>query len=230
MQKHTPENLETYLALAVHDLKTPVNAQILATQYLINSGEFKEETSEMLSDILASAKYLKDIVENILTKYSCDNDSMKINLSLNSIADVVNSAVNCTKYLLDEREIVLKIVSEVRNPIFKFDFLEIKRVINNLLSNAIEFSKFGGKIIVKIVEKSNNMEVSVQDFGCGINFKNPYDIFQKNLTFSKNQKRLGNGLGLYVSKQIIDAHFGKIGVQTELEKGTIISFQLPKNL
>lgn len=222
--------LETYFAMAVHDLKTPVTAQILATEYLLKNGEFKTETSEMLTDILASAKYLKNIVENILTKYRVDMNTMNIRFSENSIEKVVEDAIHCSKYILDERDIELEVIKNIQTPTIKFDYLEIKRVLNNLLTNSAEHSKCGNKIILQLEESENYIKISVQDFGCGINLKNPYDIFKKDLTLSKEQKRLGNGLGLYISKEIIDAHNGKIDVETKLDKGTKISFQLPKNL
>ena len=84
------------------------------------------------------------------------------------------------------------------------------------------------EIILKITETKKYIRFSVADYGMGINLKNKNDIFSKDLTLSKSQKRLGTGLGLFIAKQIVKAHKGKICVKSKLNKGTVISFILPK--
>ena len=107
-----------------------------------------------------------------------------------------------------------------------FDYLEIKRVLTNLLSNAVDFTY--EKIILKITEFEHYIRFSVADYGIGINLENKNDIFNRDLTFSKSQKRLGTGLGLFIAKQIVEAHSGKICVKSKNNTGTVISFILPK--
>lgn len=231
MQKISPTKLfETYLALAVHDLKTPVNAQILATEYLLKYGNMNNDSSEMINDILDSARYLKDLIDNILTKYQIETSAINLRVEKNSLIDVANDAISCVKYLLEEKNIKLEFNHKLKDLFYDFDYIEIRRVISNILTNAVEYSPRNNKIILTIEENKNNMKISIADFGNGIDLQNPADIFEKDLTLAKAQKKLGTGLGLFISKQIVEAHHGEIGVKTKINKGTTISFSLPKHL
>ena len=219
-------SLETYFAMAVHDLKTPINAQILATEYLLKTNYLSEDLNELITDILGSAKYLKLLVDNMLTKYQIDMQHQNLCIKQNIVSEVAADAINCVKFLTDEKNVEVKFVNEIKTDVQKFDYIEIKRVLTNLLSNAADFTK--EKIILKITETKKYIRFSVADFGVGISLKNKADIFNKDLTLSKFQKRLGTGLGLFISKQIIEAHGGKICVKSKPDKGSVISFILPK--
>lgn len=224
--KSNDSSLETYFAMAVHDLKTPINAQILATEYLLKSNHLSKDLNELIGDILGSAKYLKSLVDNMLTKYQIDMEKQTLCVNSNLISNVVDDAVSCVKFLTDEKNIKLNIINNIKNDVQMFDYIEIKRVLTNLLSNAVDFTK--EKITLKITENDKYIRFSVADYGIGINLKNKNDIFNRDLTLSKVQKRLGSGLGLFISKQIVEAHMGKIFVKSKLDKGTVISFILPK--
>lgn len=222
----TKSSMETYLALAVHDLKTPINAQILAAKCLLQAKNVPVELQELVNNILGSAKYLKDIVDNILTKYQMDINSQHFNIKQNSINNMVLEAIECVKYLIEEKNIKLILKNNIKNDIQTFDNIEIKRVLTNLIGNAIDFTK--QKVILKISETSRYVRFTVADYGNGVNLENPEDIFSKDLTLSRSQKRLGSGLGLFIAKQIVLAHGGKICVKTKKDFGTVISFILPK--
>lgn len=224
--KSNDSSLETYFAMAVHDLKTPINAQILATEYLLKSNHLSKDLNELIGDILGSAKYLKSLVDNMLTKYQIDMEKQTLCVNSNLISNVVDDAVSCVKFLTDEKNIKLNIINNIKNDVQMFDYIEIKRVLTNLLSNAVDFTK--EKIILKVSETDKYIRFSVADYGIGINLANKNDIFNRDLTLSKVQKRLGSGLGLFISKQIVEAHMGKIFVKSKLDKGTVISFILPK--
>ena len=219
-------SLETYFAMAVHDLKTPINAQILATEYLLKSNYLTKDLNELITDILGSAKYLKSLVDNMLTKYQIDMQTQNLCIKSNLVSKVAEDAINCVKFLTDEKGIEVKILNKIKTDVQKFDYIEIKRVLANLLSNAVDFTK--ERIILKITETKRYIRFSVADFGMGVTLRNKNDIFNKDLTLSKSQKRLGTGLGLFIAKQIVEAHGGKICVKSKINKGTVISFILPK--
>lgn len=222
----TKSSLETYLALAVHDLKTPINAQILAATCILQTKKLPDDLQELINDILGSAKYLKDLVDNILTKYQMDINAQKFSIKQNSVKSLIENTVEGLKYLIEEKNIKLVIKNNLKNFDQNFDYLEIKRVLTNLIANAIDFTK--KKVILKVSETSKHVRFSVADFGCGIKLENPYEIFSKDLTLSQSQKRLGTGLGLFIAKQIVLAHDGKIFIKTKENFGTVISFILPK--
>lgn len=222
----TKFSLETYLALAVHDLKTPINAQILAATCILQTKKLPDDLQELINDILGSAKYLKDLVDNILTKYQMDINAQKFNIKVNSVGTLLDDTIEGIKYLIEEKNINLVIRNNLKNSNQKFDYIEIKRVLTNLIANAIDFTR--EKVILKISETQKYVRFSVADFGYGIRLDNPDEIFSKDLTLSQSQKRLGTGLGLFIAKQIVLAHSGKISVKTRENFGTVISFILPK--
>lgn len=222
----TKSSLETYLALAVHDLKTPINAQILAATCILQTKKLPDDLQELINDILGSAKYLKDLVDNILTKYQMDINAQKFNIKVNSVGTLLDDTIEGIKYLIEEKNINLVIRNNLKNSNQKFDYIEIKRVLTNLIANAIDFTR--EKVILKISETQKYVRFSVADFGYGIRLDNPDEIFSKDLTLSQSQKRLGTGLGLFIAKQIVLAHGGKISVKTRENFGTVISFILPK--
>lgn len=219
-------SLETYFAMAVHDLKTPINAQILATEYLLKNAKLSEDLSGLINDIQGSAKYLKLLVDNLLTKYQIDIQAQNICIKPNLVSEVVEDAFSCVKFLTEEKGVSLIVINKIKTDVQMFDYIEIKRLITNLLVNAIDFTK--NKVILKISETEKYIRFSAADYGTGINLENKNDIFSRDLTLSKSQKRLGTGLGLFISKQIAEAHRGKICVKSKIDKGTVISFILPK--
>jgi signal transduction histidine kinase len=109
----------------------------------------------------------------------------------------------------------------------EFDKIEIKRVLKNLLNNAISHTKQDGIIDVKIVKIDGFVEVLVADNGNGISPSDLEDVFEKYFSTSKKMRKVGTGLGLYLSKQIIEKHGGKIRVESELNKGSKFYFTLP---
>ncbi len=110
------------------------------------------------------------------------------------------------------------------------DFVEIKRVVNNLIANASEYSPLGGRIVLRLFETKNEICLSVQDFGKGMNLTEQKDIFSHYISYAKKYKKVGSGLGLYITKKIIDAHNGKIKVDSKPNHGTTITILLPKEV
>jgi two-component system CheB/CheR fusion protein len=143
------------------------------------------------------------------------------------LISLIKEVINETKYLLKDKEISLKFETKLSCAITNVDIIEIKRVINNLIGNAYDYAPVGSEIILSLVKIAKEFYISVSDSGCGINLKNPNDIFDCNLTLAKENKRIGFGLGLFISKNIVENHNGRIFVESEVDKGTTITFTLP---
>jgi len=107
------------------------------------------------------------------------------------------------------------------------DRQEIKRVIINLLGNAIAYTMDGGKIEIFIVEKEDQVIVRVKDTGIGISEDMMKNLFKKYSKGNKTLRKIGTGLGLYLSKYIVDAHGGKIWVESKENQGSSFYFSLP---
>lgn len=229
LKREINSSKDRHLAMITHDLKTPITAEITALQLLLKNklGDLNELQQEILSDILSSAKFLKTLTDNILCSYKHNNSQIELYKEECDLISLIKEVISETKYLLKDKEISLKFETKLSCAITNVDIIEIKRVINNLIGNAYDYAPIGSEIILSLVKISKEFYISVSDSGCGINLKNPNDIFDCNLTLAKENKRIGFGLGLFISKNIVENHNGRIFVESEVNKGTTITFTLP---
>lgn len=220
---------ETFFATVAHDLKTPISAGINALNILLNKnlGDLEENQHELVEDILNSTKFMQDMVENILCKDKIENDKISLSKQVYSIKELVEHCVELTKYILIPRKQKILLECSINNPLLPLDFLEMKRAIHNLIANASAYSPDKSKILIKIFETGSDIGILVQDFGRGIDLEHQKDVFSQYMSMAKKYKTVGSGLGLYITKRIIEAHKGKIELESKIGYGTKITILLP---
>jgi two-component system, sensor histidine kinase and response regulator len=220
---------ENFLATVAHDLKTPINAEICALKLLLNKafGELDQEQEEIVEDILFSTNFMKDMVENILCKNKMESGKNTLSKQVYSINETVEYCIELTKYIIKSKHQKIEFESIIENALLPMDFVEIKRALHNLIINASEHSPDGGKILIKVFPKDAFIGVSVKDFGIGIAKENQEDIFSKYMSVAMHDKKVGSGLGLYITKRIVELHDGEIILESELGCGTEITIFLP---
>lgn len=230
LQKALSDRKETFLAMVTHDLKTPVNAEICALELLLDSKgpEIEGFQGEIIRDVLGAAKYMKTLVDNILHKYKFDNGNMILKKQLFSLKMLTVECIEETKYLFEDKNQQLIFNCSLMNSEAMIDCIEIKRVIHNLLINAIEYGRKNTPITIELLSTDENFVFSIKNSGIGIPFENPNDIFEKYVTYAEIDKKAGNGLGLYISKKIIDAHDGTISVKSKTNEYTKMTFTIPR--
>lgn len=228
--KHEKEKeKEHFIATLTHDLKSPINAEICALNYLLkkNPAESKVTQNELLSDLLNSAKYMRLITDKILCHYKQKNNKITLHKEKVSLGSLIVSVIEELKFLSNEKDIKIRFLSKTDDDGINVDILEIKRVLNNLLSNAIEYSGKNGVIDITLEKTSAEYICKVTDYGLGIDLSNLDDVFEEYITFSKQQKKIGFGLGLNICKKIINSHNGKITISSKKGEGTQVMFTLP---
>jgi two-component system, sensor histidine kinase and response regulator len=220
---------EDFLATVAHDLKTPINAEINALKLLLNNqlGDIDESQQEILQDILESTKFMQDMVENILCKNKIENGKMNLSKQIYSLKEIVEHCLDLTKYILSAKQQEIEFKCHATHTLLPLDFVEIKRAINNIIANASEYSPIKGKICISIYEKANKLFLDIEDFGKGIDIKKQHDVFSQYISYAKEYKKVGSGLGLYITKRIIEAHKGDIKLQSQLGVGTKITICFP---
>lgn len=220
---------DNFVATLTHDLKSPINAEICTLKYLLKKkpDEIKNIQTEMLAELLNSAKYMKLITDKILTHYKQKNKNLTIKKEKTDINNLIISSIEEVKYLTKEKDIQIRLFSPDERIVIDIDPLEIKRVFNNLLANAIEYSYKNSFIDIKLEKTANCCICAIKDYGIGINLLKYKNIFDEYVSLSKEHKKVGFGLGLNVCKSIITAHKGTIKIDSEPSKGTEITFQLP---
>lgn len=221
---------ENFVAMLTHDLKSPINAEINALELLIQKkfGEISDCQHEIIGSVLNSVKYMKHITDQILSFYKCKNSYIKLNLENTIFEEIVHDSISSMKFLIEEKKQKVHLKSTLHKKQINIDVIEIKRLICNLLSNAIEYTPEGSEIWIDLKQDKSSFIFTIKDSGYGIAPENLANIFDEYMSLAKKQKRVGFGLGLNICKKIVEAHGGNINIESELGKGTTITFAIPK--
>ena len=220
---------EHFVATLTHDLKSPINAEINALKYLLknSSNDMKNIQGEMLNELLNSANYMKLITDKILCHYKQKNEDIELKKEFTSFKNIIVCAIEELKYLAHEKNIKICFYTDTENDEIFIDELEIKRVINNLLVNAIEYSNKNGVIDIILKKTKSEFICTIQDYGIGIDLNSNENIFDEYISLAKEHKKTGFGLGLNICKKIIEQHNGHISLTSKVGLGTTIEFSIP---
>ncbi len=221
---------EKFVATLTHDLKTPIKAEFRIFELLLNErfGPITEEQSTVIQEMLRSNRFMYQMVDNLLTAFKFESGHMMLRMELIDVNELIASTVNLDLVGLAQeknQELTLQLDSNIPN--IPVDGLEIKRVIYNLVQNAVNYTPKGGKIEIGTHLNENSVQVAVADTGPGIEQTIQKTLFEPYASMAKRYRHIGTGLGLYISKKIIEAHQGKLSVESELGKGSTFRFLLP---
>ncbi len=215
-----------------HELRTPLASIKTAIDLVVRKmvGEITPEQSEVLGRAKKNVDRLKRLIDDILDLTKMESGKLQMNFMVNNINNVIKETVESQKDVATSRGLYLKFELDENLPPVPIDTDRITQVMNNLLNNAIKFTKKGG-ITIATVNKTegNHILVSVKDTGRGIaasGMSRVFEKFQQIESAEKNEEG-GTGLGLAICRQIIERHGGKIWVESKEGEGTIFSFILP---
>jgi len=200
-----------FINVAAHELRTPIQPIIAITDIIYSRSKEDREKRELLEIIMRNAKRLKRLTDDILDITKIESQSLQIQKEWFSLEDVISSLVSQHKTNLKEMNniINLNFIIEEKNLFIRADKGRIVQVIDNLLCNAIKFTegKADGSITITAQKTDNNSIIVItKDTGIGIHT----EILSKLFTKFATKSNKGTGLGLYISKKIIEAHGGKI--------------------
>jgi two-component system, OmpR family, sensor histidine kinase VicK len=216
-----------FINIAAHELRTPVQP-ILGLSEILQSKVKDKEQLRLLDVISRNAKRLQNLTENILDVTKIESDRLKINRKIFNLNDTVTNLL--ADYKKEEQSKTFRKIklffsgNNDKSTTIYGDKERITQVISNLLSNAIKFTDEGGEISLHIKRQTQHVIVSVRDNGQGI----APEIYPRLFTKFATNSVVGTGLGLYISKNIIEAHGGRIWAENNLDgKGASFSFVLP---
>ncbi len=225
----TKENL---MATLTHDLKTPIRAEHRILQ-LFKQGDFgplTQDQDQILQEMILSNRYMAHLVDNMMGTYSYEDGDVVLKLELTDINQLITSQIaNVFTYMAKEKGLTLQLNLSENLSAIEVDPFEIQRVLNNLIQNAILFTESGGSVTVATNQTEDVTLISIADTGKGIKPDLLNHLFDKYKTETKRLKHVGTGLGLYLSKKIIDAHKGQIDVKSEEGKGSTFTVKLPRH-
>ncbi len=219
-----------------HELKTPLNSIYGGAQILLNlhKNEISAEALEFVEMIYKGGSRLKKLVENLLDISIIESNYLVLDLKEHDISKIIKECVEDIMYFAREREIEISL-HILENIICKIDKLRIEQVITNLLSNAIKNTPPKGSVKVALSQDEDNVFMSVQDTGVGLTLGEMDRLFSKFGKIERYGQRMnvdieGTGLGLFISKEIIDLHKGSISVESEgKNRGSIFTVRLNKS-
>ena len=228
-QKEADKLRDDFIATLTHDLRTPLLAAIQTIKFFLDGtvGEISEKQRLLLDTMKKSNEDLLGLVNALLEVYKYDASKLelcKTNFVFKSLLDQVYSEL---KPLADTKKIEFVLNYEIDNDTkINADRGEIRRVVCNLCGNAINYTNNGGKVEISVKAKNNDLIFSVQDDGNGIPQEDIPHLFKRFSQGTSKKRSTGTGLGLYLSRQIIEAHGGKIWLESKLNKGSEFSFLL----
>lgn len=224
-QKTAEQKKDEFISIASHEMKTPLTTAKGYIGLLLLS--LSEENSNTLyaSKANQAIERLNELVTELLDSSKIQNGQLnftKTTFDFNTLLEetIENFQLSAENHRLHKKGNSLKQINADRG--------RLEQVIINLLSNAVKYSPNADKILITIEEKPNMVQVSFEDFGVGMSAKHLDNIFDRYYRVEEHSIHFqGLGIGLYISKNIIERHGGKMWVESEPEKGSIFYFTLP---
>ena len=220
---------EDFVATLTHDLKVPIVAEANILNFLIDGkfGEITEKQRVALLNMKSSNEELIDLVQIVLETYKVKETGiplLKENIKLNEfLSDIVDEV----QPIATNSGLVINFTPSEKNLTVSADVMQLKRVVKNLISNAISHSNTKKDIDIKTSEIPDFITISVIDYGQGIPQDEQKLIFNKYYSAAKKFRKIGTGLGLYLSQQIAKSHGGEITVESEENVRTEFCIKLP---
>jgi signal transduction histidine kinase len=219
-----------FLANMSHELRTPLNAILGFSQVLREQlfGEVNEKQAEYLEDILSSGNHLLSLINDVLDLSKVEAGQVELEVRRFSLREALERGMVMVRERATQNGVQLGLGVDPRLDIVEGDERRVLQVVFNLLSNAVKFTPAGGRVDVEATHLDGEVRVSVADTGPGIAPEDRERIFEEfQQTEVGSRQREGTGLGLALSKRLVELHGGRIWVESELGEGSTFTFTLP---
>jgi len=222
--KEADQIKDNFISIASHELRTPITSLKIYTQLMQKLTEknhhtdYKKYITKMNEQLLK----LTDLISSLLNVSRMQSGKLEFNKKLFDLNKVLRDVAEISQELSEDHKIILK--GKIGKKVYG-DEERIYQVVNNLMSNAVKYSPEGGKVIITLQDKGKEAEVSIRDYGVGIEKKHHGKIFDR--FFRAREEFPGLGVGLYLSSEIIRKHNGSLKVESAKGKGSNFIFSLP---
>ena len=221
---------DLFIATLVHDLKNPLLAQISGME-LLAKGYFKTlepEQKEMLGNIIESANYMKDMLYTLINTYKYDNGNIILKKDKSDLNKLIQVCIKEHSALAKENNITISFESKLteKEKFIMIDEKQIRRVLTNLLNNGINYAFKETEFKIKTYLKNNEIIISLTNYGPPLDDETRAHLFEKYISGSNKYQKIGFGLGMYLSKKVVEAHDGKIYYEEQDSVNTFV-IELP---
>ena len=219
-----------FLASMSHELRTPLNAIIGFSEVLLERmfGELNERQDDYLRDIWSSGKHLLELLNDILDLSKIEAGQMVLNRSQFAVRESLEYCLSMVRERALKQRISLSLEVDPQVGVLDADRLRFRQVVLNMLSNAVKFTPEGGRVGVRASIRGQDLVVEVTDTGPGVPAEDRqriFDAFQQGARHPEQTE--GTGLGLTLSKRILELHGGRIWVESEAGQGSTFGIALP---
>ncbi|MGZ4415905.1 MAG: ATP-binding protein [Gaiellaceae bacterium] len=226
----TSRHKSEFLANMSHELRTPLNAVIGFSQVLRERlfGEINDKQEEYLDDIISSGHHLLSLINDVLDLSKVEAGQVELELTTFSLREALERGVVMVREVATKNDVQLSLALAPDVDLVRADELRLRQIVFNLLSNAVKFTPVGGSIAVESACVDGEVLVSVADTGPGVALEDQERIFEEfQQTELGVKQREGTGLGLALSRRLVELHGGRIWVESEPGHGSRFVFTLP---
>jgi len=224
---HLNKEKNRFLGMAAHDLRNPLHGILLQCDYLLQVIE-DEKYRDIITSIKEASEFMVGLIEDLLDYSKIEAGEVNLDYAQVDITLLVQDIIRINRPLAEQHTIALELKAEQIGQIYT-DPGKISQILNNLISNAIKFSKSNTIIQVRLTDKGNTFTLEVQDQGKGMSLEQQDQLFKP---FHKGERGLRGekttGLGLTIVKRIIDALGGELHITSQVGEGSTFSVTLPK--
>lgn len=219
-----------FLAFAAHELRGPIT--VIRGYLDVLSDEFGDQLDdsqiELMKRLVVSANRLSSYVNNILNASRYDRRHLKVHLREDSLAEIYDSIADDMKLRASSQNRLLAVHLPDDLPTVAADAASISEVLSNLIDNAIKYSNEGGAVNVTATVEGDFVKVTVEDHGIGMPGSVVSNLFHKFYRSHRSRETVaGTGIGLYITKAIVESHGGKVSVRSTEGQGSTFEFTLP---
>ena len=212
-----------------HELRTPLNA-ILGFAQLLDINEKDQKAKENIHEIIGAGNHLLSLINEILDLSKIESGKLTLIIEEHCLNEIVEQTLSLISPLADQHSVQIdNQVSALSNINIHADEIRFKQVLLNIISNAIKYNKKDGKVIVSCLPDNESMlHLSITDTGNGLTEKQQGNLFKPFERFGIDDSHIeGTGLGLVISKEMIELMGGAIVVESEVGKGTCFKIKFP---
>ncbi|OGS45753.1 MAG: hypothetical protein A2539_07920 [Elusimicrobia bacterium RIFOXYD2_FULL_34_15] len=221
-----------FVSMVSHEMRTPLTAIKGFVHVVLNedAGKLNDNQKKFLGIVKQSINHLNMLISDFLDLSKIERGLIALKLEKGNISDIVKKSIMSNINQIKEKEIELKVDIDDDIADIEIDNSRILQVFNNLISNAIKFTAKEGIITITVKDKGDYIVSSVSDTGIGIPNNEYNRIFEKfyQVDSSYTRSATGTGLGLFISKTIVELHGGNIWLESAVGQGSNFSFLLPK--
>ena len=228
-EKQSQNLKQDFVSSLAHDLKVPIIAQDNTYDLFLENklGEITPVQKNAIENLKISNNDLKNLVLDLLDAHKMENKEIKLQKTNCDIILFIREVIEQNKSILLIQNKNINLIAKEKEIFCGIDKLMFKRVLNNLISNAVFYGKNSPNIDIEVVKEKENLKIMITDYGDGIKEEETEKIFSKYYTSAKKYSKIGIGLGLYIANKITIAHNGKLSAKNIEGKGACFTISIP---